>query len=207
MLKRMLSIITLLCCVINIQAQGASNIKLGIETGILPLSKDSENLGFFFNVEPKIKVIDNIFIGLRIGVTLNSHAFENNDEFQYIIDSDQNNAVLSFTPTIDYYLNEYYFRPYLGLGIGFHILADPLDVFRATNASEGVIEGSVNKRPGFLLRGGFESDKLRFGVEYTFIPKGDIEIPSGQIIGAVGNSYFGLSVGFTIIGGKRSPSK
>ncbi len=66
------------------------------------------------------------------------------------------------------------------------------------------MEGSVNNQVGFLLRGGFELGKTRLGLEYNFIPKADIEIPNGQIIGTVDNSYFGLSIGFTIGGGKSS---
>ncbi len=117
------------------------------------MSEDSGNLGLFLNVEPKIQILEKAFMGLRIGVTLNSHTFENIYP-QYKIDDKFDNAVLSFVPTFDYYLNENMNGPYLGLGLGIYLLPDPIDVYRSTlgTSSENVIEGNVNNRLGFLLR-------------------------------------------------------
>lgn len=207
--KKAILLTTLLFCLFNLNAQENSNVKLAVETGILPLSSGSENLAFFLNVEPKIKVSINTFIGLRFGITLNPQTFENYDLLQFNIDNKSDHALLSFVPTVDYYLNDFSlnenpFRSYLGLGIGYHLLSD-IDISRTiiVNPSEDVFEASVKKRIGLLLRGGLESNKLRFGLEYSLIPKADIEIPNGQTIGTVKNSYLGLSIGF-IIGGRRN---
>jgi len=204
MFRKILLLLFVIFSSFHFYAQESGNIKLSVEAGIMPLLRNSENLGFLLHVEPKIKVLDNTFMGMRIGLAINSHVFEVHDNAPYIINTEQNHAVLSFTPTIDYYFRKSYYRPYIGAGIGYHILADYVDVFRSTNASEGVIEGNVNKRIGLLLRGGVESDKLRLGLEYNIIPTGDIEILDGSVIGTVVNSYVGLTIGFTIIGGQRS---
>ncbi len=203
--KKVLSLIILLFCLFSVNAQENSIFKLRIETGFLAFSV-SENLGLFLNVEPNLKFSENTAIGLRIGVRLNSQNIENIDIFQFNTDDESENGTLSFIPTFDYYFNKVNYRSYLGLGLGIHFLPNPIEVFPVViaNPSENILEGSVNKRVGLLLRGGFELDNLRFGLEYNFVPKTDIEIPNGQIIGTVDTSYLGLSVGFIIGGGQNS---
>ena len=138
---------------------------------------------------------------MRFGIALNSQKFNINDKFQFNINNQQNNAVISFMPTFDYYLNEDNIRPYIGLGLGYYLF-NYTDVYQS--GSVGVLEGRANNQLGILLRGGFESGNTRFGLEYNFIRKADIKIPDGQIIGTVSNSYLGLSIGFTIRGRKSS---
>lgn len=201
MFKKELLLIASLFCLFNLNAQVKNNMKLGIETGFLLLS-DSENLGMFLNVEPKLKILQNAFMGVRFGVTLNSQKFEIDDGSQFNIDDENDHAVISFVPTFDYYLNANNFRPYLGLGLGIYLFSD-IDVSQiVANPTEDEFEVRVNNQVGVLLRGGFELGKLRFGLEYNYIQKADIEIPNGQVIGTVNNSYFGLSIGYAIGGGK-----
>lgn len=201
MLKKIGLLIVLLCCLLHLNAQEQHNVKLGVEVGFLPLSEDSHNLGLFLKVEPKVKVLENTFIGLRFGLTLNSHSFENSNSFQFYIDESFDNAVLSFVPTIDYYFPINNFRPYIGAGVGYYLLPNPIEVYEV--GSSNILAGSVKERIGFLVRGGLELHKFRFGLEYTFIPKADIEIPDSKIIGTVGNSYLGLSFGFIFGVGKN----
>lgn len=182
----------------NLHAQEESNIKFRIEPGVLALTA-SDNLGLLLNVEPRINISENSAIGLRFGVALNSQKYKNNDSSQFYIEDQNDNGIVSFTPTYDYYLNDDNYRPYLGLGIGYYLFGYT-DVFRI--GMPGALEGNVSNQLGFLLRGGFESGRTRFGLEYNFIPKADIEIPNGQRIGTVDNSYLGVSIGFTIGGGK-----
>lgn len=205
-LKKIFLLAFLSFCLFNLNAQEKSNIKLGIEAGFLPLSKDAENLSLFLNVEPKVKILENAFMGLRFGLTLNSHIFDFSNS-AFFIDERFDNAIFSFAPTFDYYWHKDDFHPYFGLGLGYYVLPDPIEVFQDGFLPdlENVIEGDVNNRVGVLLRGGVEWNKFRFGLEYNFIPKGDIEILNGQTIGTVENSYLGLSVGF--IFGFRKSSK
>lgn len=208
-LRKVLLPIALMFCLFNLYAQ-ENNLKLAIETGILPFRKSnsngtaySGNLGIFIYFEPKMKVMKSAFLGLRFGVTLNAQDFENNENYEFIIDEQSDNGVMSFVPTFDYYLKESNHGPYLGLGVGYYLLSD-MDVSKnhVVDPSEDKLEVSVKNQVGLLLRGGFESYKWRFGLEYSFIPRSDIVIPNERIIGTVGSSYFALSVGFVIGGGK-----
>lgn len=200
MFKKRILFIPLLFSLFNLNAQVKNDIKLGIETGFLAFS-DSDNLGAFFNVEPKLKASKSTFIGLRIGVVLNPQKFENYDRLQFEIGDDFDNGGISLVPTIDYYFREGYFngrffRPFVGLGVGAYLLTNYVDVISNTSSDEFEVE--VDEQVGILFRGGLESSRLRFGLEYNLIQKAAIEIPNGQIIGRVDNSYFGLSIGFII---------
>lgn len=192
-LKKKLFFLIVLFGLFNLNAQ----VKLRLEPGFL-LKTESENLGLLFNIEPHIEISYNKVIGLRFGLALNPQKFENSAE--YFFETENDNAVLSFMPTFDYYLNEWYTRPYVGLGLGYYLFST-VDI---ANPSDNITEGSVNNQLGFLLRGGIEWGRTKFGLEYNFIPKADISIPSGLTIGRVDNSYFGVSVGFTIGSGLNS---
>lgn len=194
-LMKKLLLISLLFGLLNLNAQ----VKLRIEPGFI-LKTESENLGLMLNVEPNIEISKNSAIGLRFGLALNPQKFENNYSSQFFFDDKNDNAVISFMPTFDYYLNENYTRPYFGLGLGYYLFSSVI----IANPSQNVTEGSVNNQLGFLLRGGIEWGKTKLGLEYNYIPKADIKIPSSQTIGTVDNSYFGVSIGFTIGGGKSS---
>ncbi len=193
-LKKKISLIILLFCLFNLNAQ----VKLRIEPGFLQKTK-SENLGLMLNFEPNIEISINSVIGLRFGLALNPQKFENNDNSRFVFDEMNDNAVISFMPTFDYYLNYNYTRPYFGAGLGYYLFSSVI----IANPSENVTEGSVNNQLGLLLRGGLEWGKTKIGLEYNFIPKADIKIPNGQTIGTVDNSYFGISIGF-LIGGRKA---
>lgn len=196
-LKKTLFPLFLLFYLLNTNAQ----VILRIEPGVL-LETDSENLGLLLNIEPKVKSSENTIIGLRFGIAINPQKFKINDGSQFFIDDLDDNGIISFVPTFDYYLNKSNYRPYIGFGLGYYLFND-IDVSNR-NGSIEILEGSVNNQLGFLLRGGLEIGTIRYGLEYNFIPKADIEILNGQTIGTIDNSYLGLSVGFTIGGRKNS---
>lgn len=192
----------------NLMAQSKAEMKLAIETG-LPLFTESENFGFFLYAEPKLKSSKNTFIGLRIGISVNTQKIENNDSLQFIIDDKSDNGGFSFVPTLDYYFKKrdfknHFFRPYTGLGLGYYLLSNYIDVSKTiiNNPREDKFEVYVNNQVGFLLRTGLESNRWRIGLEYNYISKASIKIPNGQTIGSVNNGYFGLSFGY-IFGGKK----
>ena len=194
--KKLVSIIILLG-VFNLNAQETSNITIRIAPGAL-FDTDSKNLGISLDVEPKIKVSENAVIGLKFGLILNSQKFEISEDSPFSIDEEKDNAVISFVPTYDYYLNSNHIRPFFGIGIGYYLVSQ----IALANPSQGISDGEVNNQIGGLLRTGVELGKIRFELAYNLIPKADIVIPNNQVIGTVDNSYLGLSIGFTI-GGKR----
>jgi len=90
-------------CLFSLNAQ----IKLRIEPGIILLETDSDGLGLLLNIEPKIKSSENTVIGLRFGIALNPQNFKIDDNSQFFIDNlEEDNSIISFTPTFDYYLNK-----------------------------------------------------------------------------------------------------
>ncbi|MEM7084843.1 MAG: hypothetical protein AAF489_01595 [Bacteroidota bacterium] len=188
--KKKLLLLFLLFGPFKFNAQETHDLNLRIIPGLLLLS-DSDNLGLMLNAEPHFKISERSSIGLRFGVALNSHKFEQNKNAQFIIDRNSDGAVVSFVPSYDYYFTKDKVKPYLGLGLGYYLIS----YVAIANPTKEVSEGSVNNQIGMLLRGGFDLGKTRFGIEYNFIPKADIEIPNDQPIGVVKSSYFGLSVG------------
>lgn len=186
-----LTIIALLF-LLNLSAQ----VVLRIEPGVL-LKRDSKNLGLLLNIEPKVKASENTVIGLRFGIAINPHKIRLDDSLPYFIDELDDNGVISFVLTYDYYLNDKDSRPYIGFGLGYYLFND-IDISNRNNGTSDIIEGSVKNQLGFLLRGGLEVRNTRYGIEYNFMPKADIKIPSGQTIGTINNSYIGLSIGFII---------
>ncbi len=220
MLKTIMLLNILLFCLLSLSAQEDSNIKLKIETGIIWTSESANPgfpwfNGFFLRVEPKLKTSTNTFIGLRIGASVNEQKNEkfnlpqlyryNNPNSGIIQFINPDNGIISIVPTFDYCFIGKKNRPYLGGGIGYYFLVNYTDVSQRglVNASENVLEVSVNNQVGFLFRGGFEFSKLIVGLELNYIPKADIEIPNGQIVGTVDNSYIGLSIGYAIGVGKN----
>lgn len=200
MLKKVLLLAILLCSLFNLKAQVKDNMQLGIEAGHL-LFSDSENLGIFFHVEPKLEIAKNTFLGLRASIVFNTQKFDNYDPLRFEIPEEFDNGGLSVVPTLEYHFRESYFRrkffrPYLGLGIGAYFLSKNVDVFYNTSTQPLVVR--VKDQVGALIRGGFESGSLRFGLEYNLIQKVELKIPTGQVVGTVNNSYLGLSIGFII---------
>ncbi len=202
----------------NLSAQEAGNINLKIETGILYdwVGGRIYLSGPFLNIEPKLKTSRKTVIGLRFGAALNTQAILplSPTRFQINNDFDNNgNGVLSLIPTLDYYFTPKKIRPYLGLGIGYYFLNTSKKVFALRNPGE-MLQLSVNNQIGFLLRGGFnlhkliigKSDLSKFivGLEFNYIPKTEVQISDGQIIGRIDNSNIALSVGY-IIGNKKIP--
>lgn len=194
--EKLLQIITLFY-LLNLNAQ----VTLRIEPGVL-LETDSNNLGLLLNIEPKVKASENTVIGLRFGIAINPQKIRLDDSLPYFIDEMDDNAVISFVPTYDYYFNNKYHRPYVGFGLGYYLFND-IDVSNRNSGSLNVLEGNVKNQLGFLLRGGLEIGNTRYGLEYNFMPKADIKIPDGQTIGTINNSYLGLSIGFKI-GGRKT---
>ena len=205
MLKKIILLAVLFFHLTNLNAQGWNNVRLGLDIGVLDLL-ESENFGLFLNVEPKLKSSRNMTLGLRIAITANSLTYENYDNTQFSINEASGNGSISFVPTLDYCWYENKFRPNLGFGIGTYLLVTYLDVYPITpgNSYEEVIEINVKNRFGLLLKGGFTLGRSRLGLEYNFVPKAELEIPTGQKVGKVDLSYFGLSIGL-ILGDKRGP--
>jgi len=209
LLKTIILPIILLFCLSNLSAQKEPNIKLKIEGGVnWKLNQRDVNLwGLLLSLEPKVKTSKNTFIGLRIQTTENDQSNEKYKPPQFFIDNNistniyrTNDTHISFVPNIDYYFIENSFRTYLGVGVGYYMLTLPTK-FSQTSPS-GLDEASTDNKVVFLIRGGLEVGKISGGLEFNYIPKADIKIPNGLIIGTVNNSFIALTIGYTIGIGK-----
>jgi len=211
LLRKITTIVLLLvlCCP-NLTGQEKSNRKLGIETGFVLSQSDSEGLGLLFNIDPKVKIAENVFAGVRFGFTMNVNTYENFAPFTYQLDTRYDNAIISLTPNLEFYPQEFYWNerrvsPFVGLGLGYHRL------FNVEVTSIGGVDPvgttyrvDVAARLGFFLRGGVELRSLRLGLEYASMPKADLVLPDGQVVGKVDNRYLALSVGIVIGRYKRT---
>jgi len=203
--KRIVLLIILAISVYHLNAQEKNKLTVTLETGLL-ISPDFENLGLVLQLEPKLKINANSVIGLRYGFAINSRAIKNYNSFEYNTDGESFSSVISITPTFDYYFykNQSSFNPYLGAGLGYYVLKD-MEISRPViNTDADVFNGSIKNQFGFLIRSGFETGKLRLSLEYNFIPKAEINISNGDVVGAINDSYFGITLGLIIGGGKRS---
>lgn len=220
MLKIVILLITLMFCWSNLYAQKESNINLKMEAGLnwKPAEKDINLWGQLYSLELKLKTSKNTSIGLRIQANENYQTNEKYKPPQFFMDNNirinlyqaTSSTIVSFVPTFDYYFIKNSLRPYLGIGIGYYMMALPAKNTERSIPS-GILETSVNNQVGFLIRGGLDLGnlvgmkvgKLTIGLEFNYLPKGDIKIPNGLIVGTVDDSFISLSMGYSFGIGKR----
>lgn len=187
----------------TLQAQEAGKFKARLYIG----PGKGEGLGILLGIEPKYLITAKDAVGLRLGTAI---ILERNATFdipQYSIESGFITSVItsSITGTFDHYFHNEgeAVAAFVGGGIGLYKSSD-VEVEENDNSdlirrSEDVkIRGQV----GLLLRTGFEFRKFRMEGEYNLIPNADIDFLDEGTIGRVNDSYFGLSFGFIIDGGK-----
>lgn len=197
MLPKILPLSIILCYVIDCQSQKnhPDQFRIGLEVGF-PIATPSDNLGLLFNLEPQLKVSNNLFMGLRFAAAINTQGFKNHNTSQFIIDG-YDHGFLSILPTINRYWQKEDVRPYLGCGIGVSSIINVVDVYTTNpiNPSQSVFEVGVGYQLGLLLRMGIEMKKLRIGLEYNFVPPNTLKTADGAKIGTVNSSYFGITLG------------
>ena len=216
LLKTILLLIILLYCFVNLSAQKEPNIKLKVEAGLnwKPVERNIINHWDWFlhlSLEPKLKTSKKTFIGLRIQVIENEPTNEKYKPPQFFIDNNISinffdvtpNTHFSFVPTFDYYFSKKSFKPYLGVGVGYYFLTTSKGVLVFGPPFDDELETSVDNPVGFLIRGGLEKGKLSVGLEFNYLLKADIKIPSGLVIGTVDDSFIALSIGYSFGISKR----
>ena len=151
--------------------------------------------GILAALEGKYNIADNMNVGLRIESAVmakNVAAVNDVAEIEASL-----SANTSYFGTFDYYFNSgsSSFAPFVGAGIGYSALAN-LTFDNQITDDEFEVDGKF----GGLLRAGFELGKFRMAANYNLIGKSEI----GEGIDAVEakNSYFGISLGFFLGGGK-----
>lgn len=170
-------------------AQEQGKFRVGMDLGY---AMPDGGGGILIALEPKYNIADNMNIGLRF----ESAAMAKNVG----LTEAELTASMSYSGTFDYYFNSgsSSFAPFIGAGVGYSSLGnlgakfgDPEDEI------DGSIELEVDGKFGGLVRAGFEAGKFRLAATYNLI--GKTELAEGA---DVKNSYFGISLGFYVGGGK-----
>lgn len=147
--------------------------------------------GVLMSLEPKYNVADNMNIGFRI----ESAAMAKNISADGVSLEATLAASISYSGTFDYYFNSgsSSFAPFMGAGLGYNALANVgLDIEGFDSSDEVEVDGKF----GGLIRAGFEAGKFRISATYNLVGKTEVEDSE------IKNSYFGISLGFYVGGGK-----
>lgn len=196
-MKKLLGVLVALLIMNTAYSQQAGKFRYQMDLGFAA-PKDG-GVGALVHLEPQILVLDNLALGMRLGVTGMAK-----DVTYYQIPDDYEgelSANVSVSGTANYYFNfdDSKVAPYVGAGFGYYALSN-LDI-------EGDdIEDTQNLEADFawapMVRAGVELNKFRIGVEYNFVPKSNLQNVSGDVIGQATNEYFAFTLGFFVGGGR-----
>lgn len=175
-------------------AQQQGKFRVGLDAGYaIPASGGG---GVLLSIEPKYNIKDNMNVGVRFGIAgMARDVQENSYNSETKVSSN-----MSYLATYDYYFNNGggAVVPYVGLGAGLYTHGN---IEFHDNANRDV-SFDIDAQFGGMIRGGFEWNKFRMGVEYNIVPKSDLKNISGVDLGSSPNSYLGIHIGFFVGGGK-----
>ena len=138
-------------------------------------------------VEPKYNITNNMTVGMRFEYVFYSKTnfidFDPNNPYWSDFDADGGN--FSTVLTVDYYFNDHYIRPFVGVGAGAFYMYSV-----KTNSYLNLNENGLSY--GYVPRVGLNVGQFRVACEYNFI------------IGETSDlSYFSFKLGYEIGGGKK----
>ena len=193
------SILTLSANAQEKEAPGFKPFKVDVSVGYASPAGEGSKGGVLFAVEPKYAVIPNISVGLRMEAAVMAR-FNGYDEYGNTTDASVKGAG-SYLVTGDYYfMNNYSFRPFAGVGAGIFSIASV-----EVNSTSGEISGG--SKFGGMARAGFEAGHFRLGIEYNIVPKTTFDgyDENGSFTTGLtsNNSYLGIKLGVCIGGGRR----
>lgn len=138
-------------------------------------------------IEPKYNISNSLSVGLRM-----EYVFYTKDDFieynpknPYFSDFDADGWTFSMVATSDYYFNNHFIRPFVGVGAG---------VYYMHNEKENSYL-AFNERIvafGYVPRVGFNIGQFRLSCEYNIIKSDKVDL-----------NYVSLKVGFEIGGQKK----
>ena len=140
------------------------------------------NGGALFAIEPKFAIVDRLAIGVRAEGAVTAHVNTNSNGGS---DNGSGQVNLSYLLTMDFYILNGGFRPFIGGGAGIYTTA----VVDSTTSNYSASDIPRTSQFGYMARVGFEVGHLRVGAEYNFV--------------ANNASYLGLKIGIGIGGGRK----
>jgi hypothetical protein len=183
----------LLIAISGSYAQQFKPFKVSLGLGFaVPSPGEGAGGGALIFAEPGYRLTDAILVGFRLESAIIARGIKNVGNNSVSGDASSN---VSYTLNGQYYINDRYARPFVGLGLGLFSLA-AVQVNNATNPNpdEGVISAQTSF--GFYPRVGIDVGHFNFTLDYNFIPP--TKVDGG---GEVKNSYLGIRAGFSIGGG------
>ncbi|GAB3233674.1 hypothetical protein J0A67_20940 [Algoriphagus aestuariicola] len=196
-MKKLLGVLVALLIINTAYSQQAGKFRYQMDLGFAA-PKDG-GIGAMVHLEPQILVLDNLAVGLRMGVTGMAK-----DVTYYEIPDDYEgelSANLSVSGTANYYFNygKGKVAPYVGAGFGYYALSN-IEVEGDNIEDANNLEASFAWAP--MVRVGVELQKFRIGAEYNFVPSSNLQNVNGEVIGKATNEYFGFTLGFFVGGGR-----
>lgn len=179
----------------NIYSQEEGKFRVGLDIGYaIPTAGGG---GILAAIEAKYNLKDNMNVGLRMGIAAMVRDIQGATTYE----SAKVSANVSYLATYDYYFNNSggSFVPFVGAGAGYYSFAS---VVIDNNSSSNDVSLDIAGKFAGMARAGFEWHKFRMGAEYNFVPTSDLQNTAGQKVGTSPNSYFGISLGFFVGGGK-----
>jgi len=210
-MKKLFLLIAIVGCAVMANAQTSTSstssssssykfhkFKVDITFGyaIPPSNSNSANAnikaGATFVLEPHYRLTDAIAIGLRIqGAALaygnTSGSGENSSGSANV------SAIYSYCPSLDFYLMNGGFRPFIGGGAGLYYQGS-ISVSGSDQGTSNTGYVSLGSKFGFFPRAGFEAGHFRISAEYNVL---------GSDANGNKSSYAAFNIGFFFGGGRR----
>ncbi|HWS61071.1 MAG TPA: hypothetical protein VN182_09090 [Flavobacterium sp.] len=180
-------------------SQEKGRFRVGLDLGYVPTGGGG---GGLFSLEGKYNLTNNMNVGLRFCSAGIARNIETNSGQEINADI---SGIGSFVGTYDYYfhIGSMSLVPFVGAGIGYYSIAN-VEAEGSSYTSNVETTGEM----GGLIRGGIEWGKFRFGLEYNIVPDSNLQDIYGNVTDAtVANSYFGITIGFYLGGGKWGAKK
>ncbi|WP_026969514.1 hypothetical protein [Algoriphagus terrigena] len=198
-MKKLLGVLVALLIMNTAYSQQAGKFRYQMDFGTA-VPKDG-GIGAIVNIEPQILVMDNLAVGMRMGV-----AGLAKDIVYYDIPDDYDGEIganLSVLATANYHFNfgEGRVAPYIGGGFGYYGLSN-IDIEETDIDEEDIENLEADFAWAPMVRAGVELNKFRIGLEYNFVPKSNLQNVGGDVIGQATNEYFAFTLGFFVGGGR-----
>lgn len=138
-------------------------------------------------VEPKFNINNSFTVGLRMEYVFYSKEdfIKYDPEEPYLSDFDADGWTFSVVPTIDYYFNDHFIRPFVGIGGGIYYM------FLSSKNSFVPVDEKIASF-GYVPRIGLNVGQFRISCEYNAILSKEVDL-----------SYVSFKLGYEIGGGKK----
>jgi hypothetical protein len=192
MKKLMILGLSLLAVAYSAAAQEFKPFKVGVGVGYaVPGAGKGAGGGGLFYIEPGYRASEQVLVGLRLESAVIARGMQGVGDSDVKGDATSN---VSYTLNGQYYFNDNYVRPFVGMGFGLFSLGAMK--FNTATGDPDANEIGASTKFGFYPRVGVDVGHFNLTLDYNVVPRSDV--PGG---GTVRNSYFGIRTGISIGGG------